>query len=117
MRGVRSLPPQTKNPTYGPGWIAIYPLNNVIHFLNNRALYLASRFSYNTVVSCRLGRRSFALRELAQEVARPFAFEDLVPSGTKKRSAKIFGKEIRPKVFGKWTKMPSVLISRRLKFP
>ena len=27
-------------------------------------------------------------------------------SVTKKRSAKIFGKEIRPKVFGKWTKMP-----------
>ena len=29
-----------------------------------------------------------------------------VVSGTLKRSAKIFGKEIRPKVFGKWTKMP-----------
>ena len=28
-----------------------------------------------------------------------------VVSGTVKRSAKIFGKEIRPKVFGKWTKM------------
>ena len=27
-------------------------------------------------------------------------------SDTEKRSAKIFGKEIRPKVFGKWTKMP-----------
>ena len=25
---------------------------------------------------------------------------------SEKRSAKIFGKEIRPKVFGKWTKMP-----------
>ena len=25
---------------------------------------------------------------------------------TEKRSAKIFGKEIRPKVFGKWTKTP-----------
>ena len=24
----------------------------------------------------------------------------------KKRSAKIFGKEIRPKISGKWTKMP-----------
>ena len=29
-----------------------------------------------------------------------------VVSGTEKRSAKIFGKEIRPKVFGKWTEMP-----------
>ena len=29
-----------------------------------------------------------------------------VVSGTEKRSAKIFGEEIRPKVFGKWTKMP-----------
>ena len=29
-----------------------------------------------------------------------------VVSGTEKMSAKIFGKEIRPKVFGKWTKMP-----------
>ena len=27
-------------------------------------------------------------------------------SGTEERSAKIFGKEIRPKVFGKWTNMP-----------
>ena len=26
--------------------------------------------------------------------------------GTEKRSAKIFGKEIRPKVFGEWTKIP-----------
>ena len=27
-------------------------------------------------------------------------------SGTEKRPAKIFGKEIRAKVFGNWTKMP-----------
>ena len=37
-------------------------------------------------------------------------------SGTEERSAKIFGKEIRPKIFKKWTKMPLV-ISKRLKFP
>ena len=41
---------------------------------------------------------------------RPIVFENridnYVVSGTKERSAKIFGKEIRPKVFEKWTKMP-----------
>ena len=35
-----------------------------------------------------------------------FRIDKNVVSGTEKRSAKIFGKEIRPKVFGKWTKMP-----------
>ena len=36
-----------------------------------------------------------------------FGFSDKnVVSGTEKKSAKIFGKEIRPKVFGKWTKIP-----------
>ena len=35
-----------------------------------------------------------------------FGFDKNVVSGTEKRSAKIFGKVIRPKVFGKWTKMP-----------
>ena len=29
-----------------------------------------------------------------------------VVSGAEERSARIFGKEIRAKVFGKWTKMP-----------
>ena len=49
---------------------------------------------------------------------RPIVFgliKNLV-SGTEERSAKIFGKEIRPKVFEKWTNMPRV-ISKRLKFP
>ena len=35
-----------------------------------------------------------------------FRIDKNVVSVTEKRSAKIFGKEIRPKVFGKWTKMP-----------
>ena len=35
-----------------------------------------------------------------------FRIDKNVVSGTEKRSAKIFGKEIRPKFFGKWTKMP-----------
>ena len=35
-----------------------------------------------------------------------FRIDKNVVWGTEKRSAKIFGKEIRPKVFGKWTKMP-----------
>ena len=35
-----------------------------------------------------------------------FQIDKNVVWGTEKRSAKIFGKEIRPKVFGKWTKMP-----------
>ena len=38
--------------------------------------------------------------------AQCFRIEENVVSGTEKRSAKIFGKEIRRKVFGKWTKMP-----------
>ena len=33
-----------------------------------------------------------------------------------KRSARIFGKEIRPKVFGKWTKK-ALINSGRLQFP
>ena len=39
---------------------------------------------------------------------RPYQFriDKNVVSDTEKRSAKIFGKEIRPKVFGKWTKIP-----------
>ena len=40
------------------------------------------------------------------ENLRPRKGPKNVVSGTEKRSAKIFGKEIRPKVFGKWTKMP-----------
>ena len=36
-----------------------------------------------------------------------FRIDKNVVSGTEERSAKIFGKEIRPKVFGKWTKCPS----------
>ena len=38
---------------------------------------------------------------------RPISFriDKNVVSGTEKRSAKIFRKEISPKVFGKWTKM------------
>ena len=35
-----------------------------------------------------------------------FRIDKNVVSGTDKRSAKIFGKEIRPKFFRKWTKMP-----------
>ena len=35
-----------------------------------------------------------------------FGFNKNVASGTEKRSAKIFGKEIRPNVFAKWTNMP-----------
>ena len=35
-----------------------------------------------------------------------FWIDKNVVSGTQKRSAKIFGKEIRPIFFGKWTKMP-----------
>ena len=33
-----------------------------------------------------------------------FRIDKDVVSDTEKRPAKIFGKEIRPKVFGKWTK-------------
>ena len=40
-----------------------------------------------------------------------------VVSGTEKRSAKIFGKEIIPKVFGKWPDKNAQVISQRLKFP
>ena len=41
------------------------------------------------------------------ENLRPSVFGLIKISGTKERSAKIFGKEIRLyKVFGKWTKMP-----------
>ena len=35
----------------------------------------------------------------------------------KKRSAKIFGKEIRPKFFGKWPGKNALVISKRLQFP
>ena len=45
-----------------------------------------------------------------------FWIDKNVVSDTEKRSAKIFGKEIRPKVFGKWTKNAPV-ISKRIKFP
>ena len=40
-----------------------------------------------------------------------------VVSGIEKRSAKIFGKEIIPKVFGKWPDKIAQVISQRLKFP
>ena len=37
----------------------------------------------------------------------PFVFgETKMTFSAQKRSARIFGKEIRPKVFGQWTKKP-----------
>ena len=35
-----------------------------------------------------------------------FQIDKHLVSGTEERSAKIFGKEIMPKFFEKWTKMP-----------
>ena len=59
-------------------------------------------------------RLNFSVREMS---SRAFLFkinESLLFSETKmtflaqKRSARIFGKEIRPKVFGKWTKKKKI---------
>ena len=47
------------------------------------------------------------VRDMGNLRPNVFGFSDKnVLLGTEKRSAKIFGKEIRPKVFGNWTKMP-----------
>ena len=47
----------------------------------------------------------------------PFVFgETKMTFLAQKRSATIFGKEIRPKVFGKWTKI-ALINSERLQFP
>ena len=46
------------------------------------------------------------LRDMGNLRPSSFRIDKNVVSGTEERSAKIFGKEIRPEIFGKWTKIP-----------